>query len=50
MFALRMLLRGTARLLRGESGMTAVEYAVLAGFIGLSRAPKALGIPYKKGN
>ena len=23
---------------------------VLAGFIGLSRAPKALGIPYKKGN
>ncbi len=33
MFVLRLLRRGTARLLRGESGMTAVEYAVLAGFI-----------------
>ena len=33
MSVLRLLRRGAARLLRGESGMTAVEYAVLAGFI-----------------
>lgn len=33
MLVLRLLRRGAGRLLRGESGMTSVEYAVLAGFI-----------------